>query len=91
MARKRNHLTTDILADVLHRLGIGAAAVDREALRLRMDLPEYDGFVEDEAVAAALRDGDARRAFRETGVAALRSTVPALRSEPGPERASCGG
>ena len=85
MARKRNHLTTDILADVLHRLGIGAAAVDREALRRRMDLPEYDGFVEDDAVAAALRDGDARRAFRETGVAALRSSVPALRPEPGDE------
>lgn len=56
MARKRSHLTTDILADALHRLGIGAAAVDREALRLRMDLPERDGFVEDEAVAAALKD-----------------------------------
>ncbi|MCJ2012288.1 helicase-related protein [Methylobacterium sp. J-076] len=83
MARKRNHLTTDILADALHRLGIGAAAVDREALRRRMDLPEVDGFVEDEAVAAALRDGGARRAFAETGVAALRATVPALRSEPG--------
>ncbi|GEO97613.1 helicase-related protein [Methylobacterium haplocladii] len=83
MARKRNHLTTDILADALHRLGIGAAAVDREALRLRMDLPELNGFVEDETVAAALRDGGARRAFAETGVAALRSTIPALRSEPG--------
>lgn len=83
MARKHNHLTTDILADALHRLGIGAAAVDREALRLRMDLPELNGFVEDEAVAAALRDGGARRAFAETGVAALRSTIPALRSEPG--------
>ncbi|MGU3538064.1 helicase-related protein [Methylobacterium sp. A54F] len=82
MARKRIHLTTDILADALHRLGIGAAAVDREALRLRMGLPEHDGFVEDEAVAAALRDGDARRAFVETGVAALRSAIPALRSEP---------
>ncbi len=83
MARKRNHLTTDILADALHRLGIGATAVDREALRLRLGLPEENGFVEDEAVAAALRDGDARRAFARTGVAALRSTVPALRSEPG--------
>lgn len=83
MARKRNHLTTDLLADALHRLGIGAAAVDREALRLRMELPEYNGFAEDDAVAAALRDGHARRAFTETGVAALRSTVPALRSEPG--------
>ncbi|GLS45382.1 helicase-related protein [Methylobacterium brachythecii] len=83
MARKRNHLTTDILADALHRLGIGAAAIDREALRLRMELPEHNGFVEDEAVAAALRDGGARRAFAETGVAALRSTIPALRSEPG--------
>lgn len=83
MARKRTHLTTDILADVLHRLGIGAAAIDREALRLRMDLPEYDGFVEDDAVAAALRDGEARRAFAETGVALLRSALPALRSEPG--------
>ncbi|GJE59020.1 helicase-related protein [Methylobacterium trifolii] len=83
MARKRNHLTTDILADALHRLGIGAAAIDREALRLRMDLPEHNGFVEDEAVAAALRDGGARRAFLATGVAALRSTIPALRSEPG--------
>ncbi len=83
MARKRNHLTTDLLADALHRLGIGAAAVDREALRLRLDLPEYNGFVEDEAVAAALQDSGARRAFAETGVAALRSAVPALRSEPG--------
>lgn len=83
MARKRNHLTTDILADALHRLGIGAAAVDREALRLRMDLPERDGFVEDEAVAAALKDIGARRAFLEAGVAALRSTIPALRFEPG--------
>ncbi|MGU3539823.1 hypothetical protein [Methylobacterium sp. A54F] len=83
MARKRNYLTTDILADTLHRLGIGAPEVDREALRLRMGLPEHDGFVEDEAVAAALRNGDARRAFAETGVAALRSTIPALRSEPG--------
>lgn len=83
MARKRNFLTTDLLADALHRLGIGAAAVDREALRLRLGLPEYNGFVEDEAVAAALRDGGARRAFAQTGVAALRSTVPALRSEPG--------
>ena len=83
MARKRTHLTTDILADVLHRLGIGAAAIDREALRLRMDLPEYDGFVEDDAVAAALRHGEARRAFAETGVALLRSALPALRAEPG--------
>jgi ATP-dependent RNA helicase SUPV3L1/SUV3 len=83
MARKRNHLTTDILADALHRLGIGAAAVDREALRLRLDLPEYNGFIEDDAVAIALRDGGARRAFLETGVAALRSAIPALRSEPG--------
>lgn len=87
MARKRNHLTTDLLADALHRLGIGAAAVDREALRLRMELPEYNGFAEDDAVAAALRDGHARRAFAETGVAALRSTVPALRSEPGGDAA----
>ena len=83
MARKRTHLTTDILADALHRLGIGAAAVDREALRLRMGLPERDGFVEDEAVAAALRDVGAQRAFLEAGVAALRSTIPALRPEPG--------
>ncbi|MCJ2024293.1 helicase-related protein [Methylobacterium sp. J-067] len=83
MARKRTHLTTDILADVLHRLGIGAAAIDREALRLRMELPEHGGFVEDDAVAAALRDGEARRAFAETGVALLRSALPALRSEPG--------
>jgi ATP-dependent RNA helicase SUPV3L1/SUV3 len=83
MARKRNHLTTDILADALHRLGIGAAAVDREALRLRLGLPELDGFVEDEAVAAALREGGARRAFAETGVAALRAAIPALRAEPG--------
>ncbi|TXM64265.1 hypothetical protein, partial [Methylobacterium sp. WL120] len=63
MARKRIHLTTDILADALHRLGIAAAAVDREALRRALGLPEQDGFVEDAAVAAALRDGDARRAF----------------------------
>ena len=45
------------LADALHRLGIAAAAIDREALRVRMGLPEQDGFVEDSAVAAALRDG----------------------------------
>ncbi len=83
MARKRNHLTTDLLADALHRLGIGAASVDREALRLRMDLPEHNGFVEDDAIAAALRDGRARRAFVETGVPALRAAIPALRFEPG--------
>ncbi len=39
MARKRNFLTIDLLADALHRLGIGAAAVDRETLRLRLGLP----------------------------------------------------
>ena len=82
MARKRIHLTTDILGDALHRLGIAASAVDREALRVRMGLPEQDGFVEDAAVAAALRDGEARRAFAGTGVAALKLTVPALRVEP---------
>ena len=82
MARKRIHLTTDILADALHRLGIAAAAVDREALRLALGLPEQDGFVEDAAVAAALRGGDARRAFAEGGVAALRLALPALRAEP---------
>ena len=82
MARKRIHLTTDILADALHRLGIAAAAVDREALRLALGLPDQDGFVEDAAVAAALRDGDARRAFTEGGVAALRLVLPALRAEP---------
>lgn len=83
MARKRIHLTTDILADALHRLGIPASAVDREALRERMGLPERDGFVEDAAVARALRDGDARRAFAETGVAALAKALPALRAEAG--------
>ncbi|WP_375462531.1 helicase-related protein [uncultured Methylobacterium sp.] len=81
MARKRIHLTTDILADALHRLGIPARAVDRDALRARMNLPEYDGFVEDAIVAAALRAVDARRAFAETGVAALRAALPALRAE----------
>ncbi|TXN13817.1 helicase, partial [Methylobacterium sp. WL93] len=78
MTRKRIHPTTDILADALHRLGIAAAAIDREALRVRMGLPEQDGFVEDSAVAAALRDGTARQAFSQTGVAALRLALPAL-------------
>lgn len=37
MAR-RIHRTTDFLADALHRLGIAAGAVDREALRERLGL-----------------------------------------------------
>ncbi|GJD69885.1 hypothetical protein MMMDOFMJ_2824 [Methylobacterium gnaphalii] len=39
MPRKHNHLATGILADALQQVGIGAAVVDREALRLAWSCP----------------------------------------------------
>ncbi|SFH10117.1 helicase-related protein [Methylobacterium gossipiicola] len=84
MAR-RIHRTTDFLADALHRLGIAAGAVDREALRERLGLPERGGVCEDAAVAQALRASDARRDFARNGVPALIQAIPALRAETDPD------
>ncbi|TXM65837.1 helicase [Methylobacterium sp. WL69] len=84
MAR-RIHRTTDFLADALHRLGIAAGAVDRDALRERLGLPELGGVCEDDAVARALRASDARRDFLRDGVPVLAQAIPALRAEADPD------
>ena len=81
MARKRIPLTTDLLADALHRLGVPAHAVDRDALRADLGLPEFGGYAEDADIARALRARQTRGAFAEARVAAVRAAVPALRVE----------
>lgn len=86
MAR-RIHRTTDFLADALHRLGIAAGAVDREALRERLGLPERGGVCEDAAVAHALQASDARWTFAREGVPRLTQAIPALRAEADPDGA----
>ncbi|TNC07691.1 helicase [Methylobacterium terricola] len=80
MARRRVQPTTEILGEIVARLGQPPRSVDLEALRVQLGLPEFNGETDDARVARALRAMKANRAFAETGVEALRRTVPALRS-----------
>lgn len=80
MARKRTPLTTDILIEVVARLGLPPRSIDLAGLQAELDLPEFGGYVEDERVARALRAMKARRAFAETGIAALRKALPRLKA-----------
>ncbi|QRE77082.1 helicase-related protein [Methylobacterium aquaticum] len=80
MARKRVQPTTEILSEIVARLGPSPRAVDLDALRAHLALPEFGGDVDEARVARALRAMKANRAFAETGVDALRRAVPALRA-----------
>ncbi len=80
MARKRLYPTVESLVESVGRLGLPPAALDLEALRLHLELPEYGAVVEDERVARALREMRAARAFVETGIPALRKACPMLRA-----------
>ncbi|MBB2964573.1 helicase-related protein [Methylobacterium sp. R2-1] len=80
MARKRHRPTVESLIEVVGRLGLAPNAVDLEALRTHLELPEFGAEVEDERVARALREMRAARAFAETGIPALKRTVPVLRA-----------
>ncbi|MFH6787101.1 MULTISPECIES: helicase-related protein [Methylobacterium] len=80
MARRRVQPTTEILSEIVARLGQPPRSVDLEALRVQLGLPEFNGDVDDARVARALRAMKAGRAFAETGIEALRRTVPALRA-----------
>lgn len=80
MARRRAQPTTEILSESVARLGQPPRSVDLEALRIQLGLPEFDGDADEARVARALRAMKANRAFAETGVEALRRTVPGLRA-----------
>ncbi|SEP46442.1 ATP-dependent RNA helicase SUPV3L1/SUV3 [Methylobacterium sp. ap11] len=80
MARRRAQPTTEILSEIVARLGQPPRSVDLEALRIQLGLPEFDGDADEARVARALRAMKANRAFAETGVEALRRTVPGLRA-----------
>lgn len=80
MARKRVQPTTEILSEIVAHLGPSPQAVDLEALRSHLALPEFGGYVDEARVARALRAMKANRAFAETGIDALRRAVPALRA-----------
>ncbi len=80
VARKRVQPTTEILSEIVARLGPSPRAVDLDALRAHLALPEFGGDVDEARVARALRAMKANRAFAETGVDALRRAVPALRA-----------
>ncbi|WP_132256172.1 helicase-related protein [Methylobacterium segetis] len=80
MVRKRVPSTIEILIEAVARLGLPPRSVDIEALRAHLGLPEFGGYVQDARVARALRDMRASRTFAETGVAALRKALPALRA-----------
>ncbi|MGX7708718.1 helicase-related protein [Methylobacterium sp. Gmos1] len=80
MARRRVRPTIEILSEIVARLGLPPRSVDLEALRGRLGLPEFNGEADDTRVARALRAMKAERAFAETGVEALKRTVPALRA-----------
>ncbi|MBD8908320.1 helicase-related protein [Methylorubrum zatmanii] len=80
MARKRLHPTSESLIEAVARLGLSPKAVDLEALRAHLELPEFGAAVEDDRVARALREMRAARAFAETGIPALRQAVPALKA-----------
>jgi ATP-dependent RNA helicase SUPV3L1/SUV3 len=80
VARRRAQPTTEILSEIVARLGQPPRSVDLEALRIQLGLPEFDGDADEARVARALRAMKANRAFAETGVEALRRTVPGLRA-----------
>lgn len=80
MARRRAQPTTEILSEIVARLGQPPRSVDLEALRIQLGMPEFDGDADEARVARALRAMKANRAFAETGVEALRRTVPGLRA-----------
>ena len=80
MARRRAQPTTEILSEIVARLGQPRRSVDLEALRIQLGLPEFDGDADEARVARALRAMKANRAFAETGVEALRRSVPGLRA-----------
>nr|WP_210344696.1 helicase-related protein [Methylobacterium ajmalii] len=68
------------MSEIVARLGQPPRSVDLEALRIQLGLPEFDGDADEARVARALRAMKANRAFAETGVEALRRTVPGLRA-----------
>ena len=80
MARKRLHPAIESLIESVGRLGLSAKGVDFEALRVHLELPEFGAAVEDERVARALREMRTARAFAETGIPALKQSVPALKA-----------
>lgn len=80
MARRRSQATTEILAGIVRRLGPALAERELEWLRIRLDLPEFDGEPDEAAVAAALSAMRARRSFAQAGASELTRTLPALRS-----------
>jgi ATP-dependent RNA helicase SUPV3L1/SUV3 len=80
MARKRLRPTVESLIEAVGRLGLAPNAVDLEALRAHLELPELGAVVEDERVARALREMRTARAFAESGIPALKQAIPALRA-----------
>ncbi|WP_279356997.1 helicase-related protein [Methylobacterium indicum] len=80
MARRRVQPTSEILGQIVARLGLPPRSVDLEALRGHLGLPEFGGYVEEGRVARALKAMKASRAFAETGIEALRRSVPSLRA-----------
>lgn len=80
MARKRVHPTEDLLRDAVARLGLPPRSVDIEALREQLDLPEFNGFVEDSRVGKALRRMRARSAFARGGAETVAAGVPGLKA-----------
>ncbi|KQQ30927.1 helicase [Methylobacterium sp. Leaf123] len=80
MARKRLRPTAESLIEAAGRLGLSPAAIDVEALRIHLELPEFGAAVEDDRVAHALREMKTARAFVEAGIPALKRAVPVLRA-----------
>ena len=80
MARKRLRPTVESLIEAVGRLGLAPNAVDLEALRAHLELPELGAVVEDERVVRALREMRTARAFAESGIPALKQAIPALRA-----------
>ncbi|KMO42538.1 helicase [Methylobacterium tarhaniae] len=80
MPRRRVQPTTEILSEIVARLGPPSQTVDLEALRAHLGLPEFGGYVDEARVVRGLRAMKANRAFAETGIEALRRAVPGLRA-----------
>lgn len=85
MARRRSRATTEILGEIVGRLGLVRRAGDLDGLRRLLDLPERDGEVEDAAVIEAVRAIEARRAFAKDGVVALAAALPGLKGLAAPD------